>query len=134
MAENPFQTPALDSHAPRVKPGLHKRWRLLGDLLLCCLPLVSFVYVCLFWLAASLALGQWARPGLHDPSGFLFGIPHMVHMGLMLASFAVAPVVVARGWLCRRTLVYVMAWVGSALIAIGLYRADLCSITMWIAD
>ena len=104
------------------------------DVLLCCLPLVSFAYVCLFWLAASCALGQWARPGRHDPSGFLYGIPHMVHMGLMLASFAVVPLVVARGWLRGRTMVYTLAWVGSVLIAIALYRADPLSITMWIAD
>ncbi|MCR9197497.1 MAG: hypothetical protein NXI04_02535 [Planctomycetaceae bacterium] len=133
MAENPFQTPALDIRAPGATPGRRKSC-LVVDAVLCCLPLVSFAYVCPFWLAASCALGRWARPGVDDPSGFLYGIPHMVHMGLMLAAFAVVPVVVARGWLRRRTMAYAMAWVGSAAIAVALYRADVLSIATWIAD
>lgn len=134
MARNPFQTPAMDRSKTRTVLSGVSRWQDALDALLCGMPLVSYAYVCLFWLGASVSLGQWARPGIHDPSQFFLGIPHLIHMGLMLAVFAVAPVVVVQGFRRHRLLRYVAAYFVCLAGTIILYRADLFSITMWIAD
>lgn len=100
----------------------------------CFLPLIHYLYVLLFWLLASGLLGEWARPGQNDPKGFLWGIPQLVHIVLLLLSFSVAPLVVLAGSLRGKVLRYLLIYVICLLGSVFLFRQDYGSITSWIAD
>lgn len=137
MSSNPYQRPAADHLSAAGTPShLLGRQRLLRGVrvFLCVLPLVHYLYVVLFWLAASAALRQPVQPGLHDPSSFAFGIPHAVHMVLMLSSLAVAPIVVTMGYRQRSMALYLGGYGICLVLMFVLFRADYAQITTWIAD
>jgi hypothetical protein len=100
----------------------------------CGMPLIHFCYVLVFWLLASATLGHWAQPNVNDPKGFLFGIPLVIGIILMLVSFAVAPLAVFLGYKRRKTVTHVVAYVVCLGFSIGLFRLDILQITTWIAD
>lgn len=98
------------------------------------MPLIHFLYVFLFWLYACGSLGEIAKPGVHDPKGFLFGIPHLLSLILMLVSFAVLPFVVLLGKNQRRIASHVLSYTACLALSIVLFRADFFQVTTWIAD
>ena len=105
-----------------------------ASVVVCSMPIFYYCYVLIFWLLASLALGHWAQPNVNDPKGFLYGIPVIIGIILMLLSWAVAPVVVYLGLKRRKALIHVVAYIVSLSLSIMLFRIDLFKITSWIAD
>jgi hypothetical protein len=105
-----------------------------SSVVLCTLPLISYLFVVLFWLMASLSLGEWAIPSIHDPGDFLFGIPLYLHVILMCLSFAVAPLAFAIGHWRGRLSRHVIAYSACLIVSILLFRLDLYQITTWLAD
>jgi hypothetical protein len=100
----------------------------------CGMPLICYCYVFVFWLLASAAPGHWAQPNVNDPKGFLFGIPQFIGIILMVASFAVAPLVVFLGYQRRKTVTHVVAYGFCLGLSVFLFRRDVLQITTWIAD
>ena len=100
----------------------------------CCMPLIHYCYVLVFWLLASAALGHWVQPNVNDPKGFLFGIPQLIGIILMLLSFAVAPLAVFIGYKRGKTVTHVVAYGFCLGISIFLFRRDVLQITTWLAD
>ncbi len=98
------------------------------------MPLISYMYAVVFWLLASWSLGEWAIPGIHDPGGFLFGIPLFLHIVLMLLALAVAPFAFALGWLPGRRVQHALAYIASLILSVLLFRLDIYQVTTWIAD
>lgn len=143
--ENPYQSTnnapgaaaSYGRHAPGIASGgTSFRWRASRycvDAVVCGMPLINYVYVWCFWFLASMILGEWARPGIHDPSRFLMGVPHFVGMLLMLLSFAVAPITIAIG-IRRRSAVQPFAYAVCLALSIFLVRLDIWNITSWIGD
>ena len=105
-----------------------------SSVVLCTLPLISYLFVVLFWFLASLSLGEWAIPSIHDPKDFLFGIPLYVHVILMCSSFAVAPLAFAIGHQRRKLSRHVITYSACLIVSILLFRLDLYQITTWLAD
>ncbi|NND96751.1 MAG: hypothetical protein HKN47_05410 [Pirellulaceae bacterium] len=136
MTRNPYEpsTPVPDdagNGSPDSWVRQHASW---VSVVVCGLPLISVAYVWVFWLLASVSLGQRARPGIHDPGGFLFGIPMYLHVVLMLFSFAIAPVALFVGHWRRSLLWHAIAYIFCLILAIVLFRADILQATTWIAD
>lgn len=105
-----------------------------SSVFLCTLPLVSYLFVILFWLMASWSLGEWAIPSIHDPKDFLFGIPLSMHIILMCLSFAVAPLAFAIGYRRGKLSLHVCGYTACMALSILLFRLDLYQVTTWIAD
>jgi hypothetical protein len=105
-----------------------------SSVVLCTLPLISYLFVVLFWLMASWSLGKWAIPSIHDPGDFLFGIPLYLHAILMCLSFAVAPVALAFGHWRGKLSLHALAYSACMIASILLFRLDLYQVTTWIAD
>ena len=105
-----------------------------AGIVLCGMPIVTYCYVWLFWLLASAVLGRWARPGMDDPKGFLFGIPNTLGILLMLLSFSVAPLILYLGLRRKKIARYSLAYSSCLVISIVLFRLDILQITTWIAD
>jgi len=103
-------------------------------IIVCGLPLINYYYVLVFWLLASATLGAWARPGEHDPKGFLFGIPAAFEIILMVLSFSVAPLVLFLGHRRGKLAMHAVAYGVCLILAIVLFRLDIHQITTWIAD
>jgi hypothetical protein len=134
MGENPYAAPhscSADTNRPRT--WFIGRWAYVS-VLVCALPVVNYAYVWAFWLLASAALGEWARPHIHDPKIFFFGIPLYMHIILMLLSFAAAPVVLVIGYLRGRLVGHVLAYATCFILSVLLFRMDIQQITTWIAD
>lgn len=105
-----------------------------SSVVLCTLPLISYLFVVLFWLMASWSLGEWAIPSIHDPKDFLFGIPVYLHVVLMCLSFAVAPLAFAIGHWRGKLSLHACAYSACVVLSIVLFRLDLYQVTTWIAD
>jgi hypothetical protein len=105
-----------------------------SSLAVCMLPVISYSYVLAFWLLASLSLGDWAIPSIHDPSDFLMGIPLALHVILLLLSFAVAPIALAVGYWRGRLTQQAIAYTTCLILSILLFRLDVYQVTTWIAD
>lgn len=136
MQQNPYESPAAAS-VETVRGSLvsrHKRIRWIGSGVVCTMPLISYLYVWLFWLLASVSLGEWAQPNIHDPKNFLSGIPHYISIILMMMTFAVAPLVFVFGYWRKKTIPHVLLYGVCLTATIVLWRLDLCQITTWIAD
>ena len=107
-----------------------KRW----TLALSCLPLVHYLFVVLFWLIGSVVLGRWVQPGIDDPKDFAHGVPLMISIALLVASIAVAPLVIFLGVVQRRLATHAALYSLSLIISVVLFRIDILKITTWIAD
>ena len=136
VAQNPYKAPVTASFGTRQRSLLSRRNRALWivSLVACAMPLIYYLYVLLFWLVASVSLGEWARPGMHDPKSFLYCIPyHLSHLHLIMA-FAVAPLVVAIGLIREKVVLHTMAYAISLTLSIALSSIDYSQVTTWIAD
>jgi len=116
------------------KPGEGFRTRGLV-MLICCTPLFHYVFTLLFYVGVSCSLGEWANTeGAHDPKSFLGGIPHGISLILMMASFAMGPLVIWLGLKTRRMgsclSVYVLALASDLL----LFNVATPWLGMWILD
>lgn len=98
------------------------------------LPLVSYLYVVLFWLLASASQGDWIRPNIDDPAAIGFGIPMLIHGVLLLASFSVLPVVCVIGYKRGMLLWHFLSYMACLSISVVLFRMDFFRITSWITD
>lgn len=101
------------------------------------MPLLNYLYVCFFWLLTSLLLGEWARPGVHDPKDVLGGVPNLVHIVLTVLSLGILPVVLVCGFVKNRLrglLDYLIGFLSCLVVSVGLFRIDLWQITSWISD
>ena len=104
-------------------------------MLICCIPLFHYIFTLLFYLGVSCSLGEWANTeGAHDPKSFLGGIPHGISLILMMASFAMGPLVIWLGFKMRRMgpclSVYVLALASDLL----LFNVATPWLGMWILD
>lgn len=136
MAHNPYESPVSTRVDTGQSPGaaqLRQRLLYVGACM-SALPLISYLYVLVFWLMASFVLGEWARPGVHDPQGFLSGVPLYLHLILMLSSFAVAPLVCMVGFSCGKLWQHIISYATCLALSIVLFRLDLFEVTTWIAD
>ncbi len=136
MAQNPYECPVSTTGDTGQSPRAAQTSRLFRYAGVCmpALPLISYLYVLLFWLMASVALGEWARPGMHDPKRFLLGIPFYLNVILMLLSFAVAPLVCVIGFRCDKLRQHVIFYATCLALSIVLFRMDLFEVSTWIAD
>ena len=136
LALNPYESPVTTTGDAAQSPVADQLSRPLRYALACmfALPLISYLYALLFWLMASVVLGEWARPGVHDPKRFLFGVPLSLHVILMLSSFAVAPLVCVIGFRCGKLWQYVISYTTCLALSIVLFRLDLFEVSTWIAD
>lgn len=136
LALNPYESPVTTTGDAAQSPVADQLSRPLRYALACmfALPLISYLYALLFWLMASVVLGEWARPGVHDPMKFLFGVPLSLHLILMLSSFAVAPLVCVIGFRCGKLWQYVISYTTCLALSIVLFRLDLFEVSTWIAD
>lgn len=105
-----------------------------ASIVACGMPLINYCYVLVFWLLASAALGEWARPGEHDPKGFFFGIPAALEVVLTLLSFSVAPLVLFLGHRRGQIVMHALAYGVCLILEIVLFRLNIHQITTWIAD
>jgi len=113
---------------------MDKEPRAFASIVACGMPLIYYSYVLLFWLLASVALGEWARPHVHDPKDFFFGVPATFGIVLMLLSFAIAPLVVFLGHRRGTVAIHALAYGTCLMLAIVLFRMDINQITTWLAD
>ena len=136
MAQNPYESPVSTTGDTKQIPVAAQVSRMLRYAGVCmsALPVISYLYVLLFWLMASFVLGEWARPGVHDPKRFLFGVPLSLHLILMLSSFAVAPLVCVIGFRCGKLWHHVISYTTCLALSIVLFRLDLFEVSTWIAD
>ena len=136
LAQNPYESPVSTTGDTGQSPVAAQLSRPLPYVGACmsALPLLSYLYALLFWLMASVVLGEWARPGVHDPKGFLFGVPLSLHVILMLSSFAVAPLVCVIGFRCGKLWQHVISYATCLALSIVLFRLDLFEVSTWIAD
>ncbi|MGF1583189.1 MAG: hypothetical protein ACFCD0_28040 [Gemmataceae bacterium] len=104
------------------------------SIVVCTLPLISYCYFVYFWLLASVALGEWVRPSIHDPSDFFYGIPLKFGFVLFLSSFVLMPLVLFLGHKQGRVVFHVVVYLGSLILAIVLFRSDIQQITTWLMD
>ena len=104
-------------------------------LLFCATPLIHYVFTLLFYVCASLSLGEWADTmGMHDPKGFLGGIPAFLSAILLLLSFAVAPLVGFLGYRKRRMAFYMLLYGIFLALDVALFRVATPWLGTWIAD
>ena len=136
MALNPYESPVTTTGDAAQSPVADQLSRPLRYALACmfALPLISYLYVLVFWLMASVVLGEWARPGVHDPQGFLSGVPNSLHLILMSSSFAVAPLVCMVGFSCGKLWQHIISYATCLALSIVLFRLDLFEVSTWIAD
>lgn len=136
MALNPYKSPgstSLDVGQTSVVRPLGRPFRHAG-VVVSLLPMISYVYAVLFWLVASVTLGEWARPGVHDPKSFLFGVPLYLHVILMALSFSVAPFACVIGYRCGRFWQYALTYAACLALSIVLFSSDIFEVSTWIAD
>ena len=134
---NPYATPNTSGEIKSSSAGkvvFFGKHFPLSSLVLCTIPLLHYFFVWGHWITASMILGEPARPGINDPKGFLMGIPSWIGMGLMLFSFAVAPVVLIQGIRRKNVAQHVATYIVSLVGSIILFRLDIMHITSWIAD
>ena len=136
LEKNPYESPVPTTGDTGQSPAAAQISRLFWFASACvsALPLISYLYVLLFWLMAGVVLGEWPRPGVHDPKRFLFGIPLSLHVILMLSSFAVAPLVLVIGFRCGKLWQHVISYATCLVLSIVLFRLDLFEVSTWIAD
>ena len=104
-------------------------------LLLCATPLIHYLFTLLFYVCASLSLGEWANTmGMHDPKGFLGGIPAFLSVILLLLSFSVAPLVGFVGYRKKRVALYMLLYGIALALDVALFRVITPWLGMWIAD
>ena len=112
-----------------------KRFNLSLGLLLSSVPLVHYAFTLLFYVCASASLGEWANTmGAHDPKGFFGGVPHFISITLMMASFAVAPLVLLLGYKERRIAQCILVYGISLTISMAMFRQVTPWLGMWIMD
>lgn len=133
---NPYEVPTgipFDTNPPvsDARVGFAEKS---AGVIACAMPLICYGYVVVFWVLASAALGEWARPGIHDPGDFFFGIPLAIEMVLMLLSFSAAPIVFFLGQRRGKIAIHFVAYFGCLALAIVLFRLDILQITTWITD
>lgn len=140
VSKNPYQSPQAEADPAfdHTLGTLVARWLSSPSSVFagvaCSLPLINYAYIWVFWLLASISMGEWLRPSIHDPKDFFFGIPLYISNALMLMSFAVAPLVIAIGYYRGRVARYVLTYTICFSLSIVLFRLDLLDITMWICD
>jgi len=136
LEQNPYEAPVSTTGDTGQRPAAVQPSRPLRYVGACvaALPLVSYLYALLFWLMASVVLGEWARPGVHDPKSFLSGVPLSLHVILMLSSFAVAPLGCLIGFRCGKLWQYVISYATCLALSIVLFRLDLFEVSTWLAD
>ena len=104
-------------------------------MLLCGMPLIHYLFTLLFYVCASMSLGQWADTmGGDDPKAFFAGIPAFLSIILMMLSFAVVPLVVFVGYRKKRMAVYLLLYGISLALCITLFRFVTPWLGMWIMD
>jgi hypothetical protein len=130
---NPYEVvPAGQSYATRPKSPV----RLIDwiSYFLCCLPLLSYGYICVFWLAGSLVRGEWIEPGRPDPKTLFLGIPEFVSVILIVAIFAEFPAIIWLGLVQRKLRIYFTLYAANLGSAVLLFRLNFWNITTWITD
>ena len=116
----------MKGEAPRFRWWGHLLW---------VTPLLHYAFVLLFYVSASMSLGEWANTmGADDPKGFFGGIPALVSGVLLLLSFSVAPLVVFVGRLQERVFLFLLLYCASLLLSIVLFRVFTPWLGMWIGD
>ena len=119
---------------PMNEPGTRAFISWLG-MLLCGMPLIHYLFTLLFYVCASMSLGQWADTmGGDDPKAFFAGIPAFLSIILMMLSFAVVPLVVFVGYWKKRMAVYLLLYGISLALCITLFRFVTPWLGMWIMD
>lgn len=114
--------------------GEVSRFRWWGHLLWAT-PLLHYAFVLLFYVSASISLGEWANTaGADDPKGFFGGVPLLVSGALLLLSFSVAPLVVFVGRQQKRVFLFLLLYCVSLLLSIVLFRVFTPWLGMWIGD
>ena len=104
-------------------------------MLLCGMPLIHYLFTLLFYVCASMSLGQWADTmGGDDPKAFFAGIPAFLSIILMMLSFAVVPLVVFVGYWKKRMAVYLLLYGISLALCITLFRFVTPWLGHWIMD
>lgn len=136
MAQNPYDPPVTISCSTvqsSVAARHNQPLRYAGVCFLA-LPLISYSYTLLFWLMASILLGEWARPGVHDPKLFLFGVPLYLQVILASSSFAIAPLVCVFGFRSGKLWHCVFTYTTCLALSVVLFRLDVFEVSTWIAD
>ena len=104
-------------------------------MLLCGMPLIHYLFTLLFYVCASMSLGQWADTmGGDDPKAFFAGIPAFFSIILMILSFAVVPLVVFVGYRKKRMAGYLLLYGISLALCITLFRFVTPWLGHWIMD
>lgn len=137
--KSPFQAPELARRSPNnsLLWAFAKSTTQYVSRYIWLTPLLNFLYVCCFWLLTSILLGEWARPGVHDPKDVLGGVPNSIHIALMILSIGVLPVVLSCGFARNRfrgLTYYLIAFLSCLAVSAFLFRLDLWQMTSWISD
>jgi len=104
-------------------------------LLLCATPLIHYLFTLSFYVCASLSLGEWANTmGMHDPKGFLGGIPAFLSVILMILSFSVAPFVGFVGYRKKKIACYMALYGVFLTVDVFLFRIATPWLGTWIGD
>ena len=108
--------------------GEASRFRWWGHLLWAT-PLLHYAFVLLFYVSASISLGEWVNTmGADDPKVFFGGIPAFVSGALLLLSFSIAPLVVFVGYRQKRVFLFLVLYCNSLLLSVVLFRVG----TPWL--
>ena len=134
--KNPYASPVSSkaSNEEALVPAKRNRLLWFVAFSLSALPLINYFYVLLFWIVACFLLGEWVRPGTHDPTEFLSGVPYALHVALMLSSFGVLPFVFVIGYKSGKFWQLLALYITSLSISLLLFRLDLMEVSTWIAD